>query len=110
MADRLCSTAGSLTSDREKHCEVRDIGTLSDGISRPTRRNSVLAFRQLVEPLDGVGMLPIRLQRFGVVPDGLTDVAVLHVGLAQTVVPVGRFYEDPGILSERLFRCMALGR
>jgi hypothetical protein len=55
-------------------------------------------------------MLPIRLQRFGVVPDGLTDVAVLHVGLAQTVVPVGRFYEDPGILSERLFRCMALGR
>jgi len=46
MADQLCSTAGSLTSDREKHYEVRDIDTLSNGLSRPTRRNTVLAFLQ----------------------------------------------------------------
>jgi hypothetical protein len=75
--------AGSLTSDREKHYEVRDIDTLNNGLSRPTPRNTVLAFLQFVESLDGVGILRIELQRFGVVPDGLTDVAVLHVRLAQ---------------------------
>ena len=33
MADQLCSTAGSLTSDREKHYAVLGIDTLSNGLS-----------------------------------------------------------------------------
>ena len=41
MADQLCSTAGSLTSDREKHYEVRDIDTLSNGLSRPPQKTLI---------------------------------------------------------------------
>ena len=108
MADQLCSTAASLTSDREKHYEVRGIDTLSNGLSRPTRRSTVLAFLRFVESLAGLAILRIELQRFAVVPDGLIDAAGLHEGLAQADVPVGRFYGDPGILSEGLFRSIII--